>query len=222
MGDQSINSSMNKHNHIWIIAIIAVYSSCVKLPSEAPLLPELNGKVRLIHAASQLGNGLDSISVDGAMMAKLIFGGSSEYQTLDAGNRIFSLYHEAPETLFIDTDFVGSVYLANKESMDDNRFIKIRERWIYSSPIADPLVHLIVAQMVTDTLSVSFLGTTPWVLPFGSHRTISFSAEPGELIISAYGSPLDTLVYNFQGGMELTMVLMGTLNDFQVKWFEND
>ncbi len=130
------------------LSVIFLLSSCVKIPTEAPPLPNLKAKVRVIHAATDLGE--VNVKLDGRSIATLAMESSSAYIDLNAGKHTFQVGEQPVDTLFIDTDFVGTVYLATVFISDGDttdRFIKKRERWMFNPPSPDTLATVFFAQM---------------------------------------------------------------------------
>jgi hypothetical protein len=160
---------MNKHLYagtLMIVFIMMLVIGCVKLPSEAPALPEFKAELRFINAASDVGQA--SVTVDGQDAASLALGAASDYLEFDAGNRIFKLENQPAETLFVDSDFFGTIFIMPRVNPTDSRFGKLQERWRHTNNLpADSTAGVTVVQMVPDTLTLTFVNVADEALQAG-------------------------------------------------------
>lgn len=131
-----------------LIAFVAILIvGCVKIPSEAPPVPEFNASVRFMN--TMMGEDPVAVSVDGAQQQTLSAGEAGNYMVVDAGNRVLTA-GEFTDTTLIETDFKGTIYIVE----DD--FILNHERETHTNTaIDDTLNWCTIAQMGTDTVSVS-------------------------------------------------------------------
>jgi|Deesub1362B_J571_1020462.scaffolds.fasta_scaffold03651_4 hypothetical protein len=132
----------------FLVLLAFVLSSCVDVPSEAPPLPKFKAKLRVIHAATDLGE--VTVKLDGEVLASLNMEGASPYVDLDAGKHAFQVGNEEVDSLFVDTDFVGTFYIATLTNDNDSRFIKKRERWLYNAPAPEDTTIVTFAQFCPD------------------------------------------------------------------------
>ncbi|HHM24005.1 MAG TPA: DUF4397 domain-containing protein [Bacteroidetes bacterium] len=132
---------------VLLIALFAI-SSCVKIPTEAPPLPKFKAKLRIIHAATDVGE--VAVKLDGQNLATLSMEGASPYVDVDAGKHAFQVGSEDVDSLFVDTDFVGTFYIAAKAGGNTKRLIKKRERWMFNPPAPKDTAAVVFAQMSPD------------------------------------------------------------------------
>lgn len=210
---------MNKHFYagtLMIVFIMMLVIGCVKLPSDAPALPEFKAELRFINAASDV-DGEARVTVDGQDAASLALGAASDYLEFDAGNRIFKLQDQPAETLFVDSDFFGTIFIMPLVNPTDSRFGKLQERWRYNNTLpADSTAGVTVVQMVPDTLTLTFVNLANEALQAG------FTGDRGtywkstvvmgdyRVTIVAGGDTVKTFNESVPNQAELTYVVYGS------------
>ncbi|NQT25520.1 DUF4397 domain-containing protein [candidate division KSB1 bacterium] len=130
---------------IVFVAILIV--GCVKLPSEAPPLPEFKASVRFMNTL--IGGDPVAVSVDGSLKATLASGETSDYMEVNAGNRVITV-DDVLDTNFIETDFKGTVFI-NEDGLIFNRE---RDTHTYT-PLSDTTAFVVVAQMFSPSMEVT-------------------------------------------------------------------
>jgi len=189
---------------IVFIAILIV--GCVKIPSEAPPLPEFKASVRFMN--TMLGGDPVAVSVDGDAMATLEAGEASEYMVVNAGNRIIAVDDTVlVDTTLIETDFKGTVYIV------EDGFVLNKERWTHTNTAyGDTVNFCTIAQMATDTVSVSVLCADSVLVWDVEYDTISTDSVVADTVGSHYEETDDREVVSedlVPGGFDKSVWLDG-------------
>lgn len=215
-----------------VVLTLAMLTSCVDIPTEAPPLPDFKAKLRVIHVATDVGD--PGVKINGVGVGALAFGNSTAYQTVDAGRHAFQAGSEKADTLFIDTDFSGTVFMATKDANNTRRFIKMREHWLYTDVAPADMGKIFITQMVTgaalkiDLVTVEGGTETPATLSSG----LAFSRYVSKTLTPTgktyYYNVYDgaTLVkkidFTVSAGKAKHHVLYNTKADLMVKEFGNE
>lgn len=127
---------------------ITLITSCVKVPTAGIEMPTLLAKARLINAAADIGD--PGIKMDGAGVGALAPENMIAYKETSAGRHVFQAGTEKADSLQLDTDFLGTVYVVTKTATQTTRFIKLLEHRRYKPAALDTMMHLIVSQLSPD------------------------------------------------------------------------
>lgn len=202
-----------------LIAFIAILIvGCVKIPSEAPPLPEFKASVRFMNTL--VGGDPVAVSVDGTLKATLASGEASDYMEVIAGNRVITV-DDVVDTNFIETDFKGTVFIA------EDGLILNRERWTHTNTqLADTVTFVVIAQMALDTLHVGVFDTSGTGTGFESMAQGDFEKVylvPGEYTILVE-TPTDTLWVDetLAAQDKSTIVILGASGNLSVEKIQNE
>jgi len=216
---------------VLLIALLAI-SSCVKIPTEAPPLPKFKAKLRVIHAATDIGE--VTVKLDGQNLATLSMEGASPYVDLDAGKHAFQVGSEDVDSLFVDTDFVGTFYIAAKTNGNTKRLIKKRERWLFNPPAPTDSAVVAFAQMSPDgeyKIEMSGTNGTDNVnetladkLAFTEFTAVKIPVTGWTytFYVSSGSDTLLTVNPTIASGKSVTEVLMNEKANLKVKEFANE
>lgn len=208
---------------------LVLLTSCVEIPSEAPPFPEFKAKVRIIHTSNDLGE--PGVLMDGSGVGAVAKGGATSYMDVDAGDHVFQVNTEDADTLFIDTDFVGTVYLTTMTAGYKKRYLKTRERWLYNAPAKEGKASVVIMNLCPD-------GTFKVVLTTDETTTSSLSDGLAytkyvskELDVSGHtyyytvydgDTPLQRIDITPASGRSMTHVFMNAKADLAIKEFGNE
>lgn len=216
---------MNKHFYagtLLIVFITILMVGCVKIPSEAPPLPEFSAEVRFFNATA----GQISVSVDGQNKASLAAGAKSAYMTLSPGNRVFKLADADAETLFVDTDFFGTIFVKAKAGEFSKMFSKNRERWLYAENTPeDSTARVIVAQMTQANVVVSIENEADHADlggGFGAVGSALLTMGDYNVMVVADGDTVRNAALSLPNMASKTVVVHGAANNPTVATMDNE
>lgn len=204
-----------------LIAFLAILIvGCVKIPSEAPPLPEFNASVRFMNTMA--GADPVEVAVDGDLKATLASGEASGYMEVTAGNRFITVNDTViADSNLIKTDFKGTVFIR------DSSLVLSRERWTHTNPVlADTVTLAIVAQMSADTLTVTLTDTSGASVEMADMYPGAIGAR--ELMAGLYtiqaAALTDTVSVeeSLNGDEKYTIVILGETGDLSVEKLENE
>jgi len=207
---------------ILLVTILAV--SCVKIPTEGQPLPNFTGTVRFINAASDVGE--TSVLFDGSSVGTLALGQAGSYSTVKAGTHSFYIPAD-PDTmidsLFVDTDFVGTFFIVPKEDAGDARFLKNREHWAYANKVVpDTMVHVCIAQMVPVELKVGIDSGNATKYNFKDTKPeLLLASESHTFYVISGDDTLATVTPSLTAGTSSTLLIYGTADDVKTQVFDN-
>jgi len=225
---------MSKYFYACVLCVVLVSMlviSCVKIPTEAPPLPDLLSKVRLINAAANLDDAAEVTftGITGETVTEEVnFGEASNYMTVDAGQKRFQLVGGAEDdtaSIFLATDWIGSVYILDKAEEGDDRFLRVGEWWTYKgTPEADS-AKVIFAQMCADTLTCEFK-ESEWTHPNAAGVRIrtfdSVVAGADTLIVSDDDGTEVKVGLDLTSQSNTTVLITGTIDDLVTTVLDND
>lgn len=203
-----------------VVAFIAILIvGCVKIPSEAPPLPEFKASIRFMN--TQMGGDPVAVSVDGVPTATLAAGESTEYMEVNAGNRVI-LVDDVLDTNFIETDFKGTIFITE----DD--LIFNRERWTHTNTaLADTVSFAVIAQMATEAVTVTLVDTSGAGLQLEDLAPAAIGRS--ELMAGLYdievAAATDTLAVAGQtmaAQEKYTLVILGAAGSLSVELLDNE
>ena len=218
---------MKMNNHFYagtllIVFITILMVGCVKIPSEAPPLPDFKAEIRFFNAMG----GQISVSVDGQNKASVPNGEASVYMEVVPGNRVFKLTDTDAETLFVDTDFFGTIFVKTKAGQYTKVFSKNRERWLYGQNTPeDSTARVTVAQMVQGDLTVSFENDDAHHDFGGAFGAIEKTLLPmGDYAVTvvAGADTVKTMTQTLANQSDQTIVFTGAANNPTVKTLNNE
>ncbi|NOY76664.1 MAG: DUF4397 domain-containing protein [Calditrichaeota bacterium] len=218
-----------------VLLVVFFILSCADVPTNAPPLPKFKAKVRIINAATDVAQA--TILMDGKNFANVAFKAGTDYTDLAAGKHTFQIQGQEVDTLFIDTDFVGTVYAVKKTNNAASRFVKKRERYMYNDPAPKDRAVVVFAQFSPDT-SLSIVMET--VLDSaGTKDTTStdFATDLGfgefaaqkllvdnrtyKFYVKAKDTTLLTIVPSVAKGKSVTEVILNPVSSLTSQEFEN-
>lgn len=222
---------MSKYFYACLLSIVLISMlviSCVKIPTDAPPLPEFKAKVRIINVAASLG--AVDVSIGGVAMGSVGVGANGAYRTIDAGIKQVSI-PSVTDTLIFATDMIGSVFVIDETQDPDETFLLSRE-WslddFTNPPMADTVAQVIVAHMAADTLDFSITGLVDhdgelveedveWSCPDGGDERLMIVDVPaGENTLSVTEDETTVDInLDVTGGGSITVVIWGTIDDLQ-------
>jgi len=206
-----------------LLTVLAV--SCVKIPTEGHELPNFTGTFRFINAASDVGE--TAVHLNGSSVGTLALGQANDYETVQAGTHAFYVPAD-PDTmidsLVVDTDFSGTIFIVPKEINEDRRFIKNREHWEYANEVvADTMVHVCIAQMVPmEDLKVGIDDGAATIYDFkATTAKVLHGAESHTFYVIFGDDTLDTVTPALTAGTSSTLLIYGTADDVKTEVFDN-
>jgi hypothetical protein len=238
---------MSKYFYAGLLCIVLVSMlviSCVKIPTEAPPLPEFLAKIRVVNVAESLGavnvsvrSLPDTLGLKAVAMGNVNVGEDGAYKTIDAGTKVFTNGANI-DTLVVTTDLIGSIFVIDEaQDLDDN--VAISAEWSlddFTNPaMADTVAQVIVAQMSSDTLGMVLEGIEladedaereDWVWEAAEATWTHPGTRNLRFMVVDVAAGLDTLTVtkgettveiplDITGGTSTTVVLTGTIADLK-------
>ena len=218
-----------------VLLAVFLILSCADVPTNAPPVPEFKAKVRVINTATDVAQA--AILMDGKSFANVAFKAGTDYKAMAAGKHTFQIQGQEVDTLFIDTDFVGTVYAENKSGSTVSRFVKKRERYMFNDPAPKDRAVVAFAQFSPDTSFTIVMETVldsagtkdttstnfATSLGFGEFaaQKLLVDSRTYKFYVKAKDTTLLTIAPSLVKGKSVTEVILNPVSSLTSQEFEN-